>query len=210
MSKFKVGDKVIINGPARSVGIKHSIGSIGEIISIDIEDDAIYVKGDYKEDPTWWYLPSSLQLKSEYDMNNKNNTETKLSPFDMQRAKKGHFIIFDGHEGMYKLTNENAGETVHIFQLEVNGGDDQSIISFHEESNTWFHGFKGKRCESPVFMAPVEKTGWIALYRGRYDDSFIRTISCTHVFDTEKQAIDGAIGVSDRFLICTKQISWTE
>lgn len=210
MSKFKVGDKVIINGPAWSAGIKHSIGSIGEIISIDVEDDAIYVRGDYKEDPLWWYLPSSLQLKSEYDMNNKNNTETNLSHFDMECAKKGDLIVCDADKGVYMLTNKNAGETVHIFQLEVNGGEEQAIMSFHEESNTWFHGFLSKRCESPVFMAPVEKTGWIALYRGRYDDSFIRTISCTHVFDTEKQAIDGAIGVSDRFLICTKHISWTE
>lgn len=201
MSKFKKGDEVVIIGPAKMVGIKHSLLSTGSVL-FDGEDGTFYVAGDCREDHNWWYESHNLQLKKEYDMQNK--TETKRIPFDLERAMKGDKII-----------NSN-GQPVRIICFDRCVGDKSlPLVALHNEHGcevARYHFKNGcETCEDEfnLFMAPVEKTGWIGIFERRVGDICDRV--CTNIFNSESVLMsDIKCNWDDRKLICTKQITWEE
>lgn len=199
MSKFKVGDKVVILGAAKGVGIKHSLLSTGQVMCHDV-DGLLYVSGDCQTDPNWWYEQENIQLKSEYDMQNKS--ETKRIPFDLERAKKGDKVI-----------NSN-GHSVRIICFDRCVGDQSlSLVALHNEHGcevARYHFKNGcETCEDEfdLFMAPVEKTGWITLYKcpitGR--------LFCTDPRKSPQESLSEARHkLSNCEFIITKQITWEE
>jgi hypothetical protein len=198
MSKFNVGDKIIIIGPAYNVGIRHSLLSEAEIICIC--DDFIYINGDSPLG-NWWYKPENIQLKSEYDMQNK--TELKRIPFDLARANKGDKVIYRDGRAVRILCTDAPGREPIITVSEGSG-----IIS-HSSDGMYLHR---EVSEFDLFMVPVEKKGWIALFESKDDYNMGEySTECTHVYDTERLLLDhikkswSAFRVKD-----IKEISWTE
>lgn len=205
MNKFEIGDKVVVLGPASLVGVKHSILSVGDIVSVSnstTRDICEYlVRGDSEESSIWWYDGAYLQLKSEYDM--KNKKEVKPIPFDMERAKNGDKII------------NRKGNSVRILAFDrISIAGNYPIVALHNEINgekeyLSEHGPHGTAIYDSLydlFMAPVEKTEWIAVIKHiETGESFIGSISA----GTEEELIRGYES-SSYGIVCTKKITWEE
>lgn len=203
MNKFKEGDKVVIIGKSKTKETRLPIGSFNKISSIEDGFSVI--------DEMWLYPFESLQLKSEYDMQNK--TDVKRIPFDLERAKKGDKVVATqtGAIGVLVVVNDYNGHSDYIFQFTHSDGN-QSICSFSEQLNKWHSGWLQSKIPSDFLMAPVEKKGWIGIFKS--DPAYLQsgnTAAITNVYDSEISLLDHIQKEWMTYeLICTKEIAWTE
>ena len=193
MSKFKVGDKVIVTS---AFDRQYQTAKVEDVfensVRVSYEIDGI----------TDSYHDEHLQLKSEYDMQNK--TEVKRIPFDLERAKRGDKVI------------NGKGQDVRIICIDrISKFEDVPILALHKEIDQEFcraHSIDGRFLNTEgaddlhLFMAPVEKTEWIAVIKHTETGvSFRGSISAA----TEEELIR-KYEASIYTIVCTKQITWKD
>lgn len=196
MSKFKENSIVVIIGNA--------VGGLSKILPIGYETKVIMVStydetclvSDKKDEASgsYWFPFSSLQLKSEYDMQNKS--ETKRIPFDLERAKRGDKVI------------DNKGRNVRIvcFDRKEEG---YPLLTLHDAGDREYcdsHPSCGGRC---LFMAPIEREAYCIALRNRNDGGVFMASSTSETFDHAEFRY--AESYAEHFdLISITKISWTE
>lgn len=208
MNRFKQGDDVVL---IDVTGLSESEKLKGSVFKYDMD----FVSGDkwghISNDTVAMTAPwTSLQLKSEYDMqNNQNKTEVKRIPFDLERAIKGDKVI------------DREGSIYHDFFLTKSGilyawfkrnESDVELYTTYNERGEWLCTRSMEAYPNHqhyhLFMAPVEKKGWIGIMKTNEDHI---TAIVTHAYPDEISLLN-AINeyFTERILICTKEISWTE
>lgn len=118
---------------------------IGSIVNVD------ECTGDYKLSGT-----NGAPWISMRDCEVIDEPTPQPKPFDLERALKGEPIFADGYTGEYIFTNKHTDDIKHVFQLAVNGGEDQAVIYYSERTKNWYGGFTSCKLFYTVTMAPKE------------------------------------------------------
>lgn len=195
MSKFNIGDTVVL-----VTDFDNRLHEAADIVKIS-HDGCCGIKfctdgilDDYHE--------SHLQLKSEYDMQNKK--ESKLIPFDLERAKRGDKVI------------NGKGQDVRVICFDrISKDGNLPILALHKEIDQEFcraHSIDGRFLNTEgaddlhLFMLPIKKSGWIAIVK--YIETGVSSIGSITA-NTEEELIrqydSSAYGI-----VSTKLIEWEE
>lgn len=197
---FKVGDTVIFTTPdAGNYPFDDSFAlnycEIGKEYKITSSSSiCIFITGH--KSPGLWVNPNQFTLKSEYDMQNKKQN---LKPFNLERALAGDPVVTKNGRKITEL---------RFFSTK----NEHPVAGFIDGSNQlqqWtVQGQRyGKYSESDfdLFMAPIEKSGWIKIFTQQVG-AIKATTSC--IYDNEADALNFSSPGAPTGLVV--QIKWTE
>jgi len=185
MLQYKVGNKVVVLDPRSTPYVKGDIVTIKELCDNGTEDEHYCIDGNKGK---WWVQECYL---------NPLIMQNNLRPFDLATALAGKLVVTRDGRKVTEIIKTNAPVECNV----IGYIDGEPQLDTFNANGKWYS--EGHQSDSDLFMAPVQVTKWVNVYKR--DD--IVTHNAT--YDTKEDAERAIAKMVGEIYISTVPITFT-